>query len=643
MSYSNGSVHRPDTPPPAGVIGEHERLGVLVVDDDGGLLRTLADILRRKGYDPQTASSAGEGLALVSRDSAHAPAIALVDLRLPDMNGIEMIHRLRELSELTEVVILTGNASVDSAVAALREESFDYLLKPVAPELLLGTLHRAGERWRRRRAEESLRRSEDRFRSLVENISDVLIVVNREGIVRYANGRVVAALGVTAAEAEGTPVLARVHADDLEVAKELLRSPTADPVEVRLRRRGGDLRVFACRSAELPEDGEAGGVVILAQDVTDRRRLEAQAMQAQKLDSIGRLAGGVAHDFNNLLTIVLGYTELALRADLNDDLRSLLQEVHAAGERGAALTRQLLAFARRQPTAARPVDPNQVVRGLEPLLRRTLGEDVALEMRLDPAAGIVRVDPGQLEQVVMNLAFNGREAMPRGGRLTISTQRIAADVATAAAAHVLVAVSDTGVGIDEETRSRVFDPFFSTKPQGTGLGLATVYGIVHQAGGEITIDSALGKGTTVEVHLPLVGQSTAMEAAEARQAPPGVETILVVDDEPAVRDVLGRILESQGYRCVVAEAAEAVRLVESGELRPSLLLTDLVMPGLGGEEVAMRVRAVLPRLPALFLSGYSDRPSPTGELPVLAKPVNPQTLAAAIRSALEHPARRYDA
>jgi PAS domain S-box-containing protein len=433
------------------------------------------------------------------------------------MNGMELVHRLRAVSALTEVVILTGNASLDSALAALREQSYDYLVKPVPPDALLATLTRAGERWRRRRAEESLRRSEERFRLLVENISDVLVVVDRDGTVRYANQHLQRVLGIEPATVEGSRVLDRVHPDDLALADELLRSPAADPVQIRLRRHDGAWRTFECRSASLPGDAQPGDLVILAQDVTDRRRLEAQAHQAQKLDSIGRLAGGVAHDFNNLLTVVLGYCDLALATpDLSRSLRSQLEVIQAAGARGSALTQQLRAFARSQPSQPQRVRLADVVRGLEPLLRATLGERTNLVIDLDDTLLPVRADPSQLEQVIMNLVVNARDAMPDGGRLTLSAHSVRAakskgPTSVGGGDLALLAVTDTGAGMSEETQSRVFEPFFTTKAQGTGLGLATVYGIVHQAGGHLAIDSTVGAGTTVEVYLPLApaaGQSS---------------------------------------------------------------------------------------------------------------------------------------
>lgn len=624
MTYSSTSPQTTDT--------EGRGLDVLVVDDDHHLLRTLTDILRRKGYLPQTAASGGESLEWLEHTRA-APAIALVDLSLPDMDGIELVHRLRRVSDLTEVVILTGNASLDTAVAALREQSYDYLLKPVPPDRLLDTMRRAGDRWRRRRAERSLRRSEERFRRVVESISDAVLVLDREGTVRYANRRLETDLGIAPGEAVGARVLSRVHPDDLDEARRLLASSETEVAELRLRRSDGTWRWFACRTAVLIDSTD--GLVLAAHDITDRRLLETQARQAQRLDSVGRLAGGVAHDFNNLLTVVLGHCQLGLAdPDLPPRLRETLTAIHDAGEKGAALTRQLLSFARRQPAAARVLDLNEIVRGFQPLLRGSLGGAIEVTYEIAAAPVLVHADPVQLEQVLMNLVFNARDAMPEGGTLSIGTRTQTAaqqpsDAFGTGAATAVLVVRDTGVGMDATTRERLFEPFFTTKAQGTGLGLATVYGIVHQAGGQIVVASVAGAGTTFEVHLPLTAPPTFARQPLLRGG--DGETVLVVDDDAAVRDVARRLLEARGYRVrAAASGAEALALVAAGE-PADVVLADMVMPEMGGQELAAALAATHPRLPVLLMSGYA----PSGQGPVLAKPLSSVALVAAVREALD--------
>jgi PAS domain S-box-containing protein len=341
--------------------------------------------------------------------------------------------------------------------------------------------------------------------------------------------------------------------------------------------------------------------IAFLRDVTDRKQLEAELLSAQKLESLGRLAGGVAHDFNNLLTGITGYASLLLeRANGDGELRRDLTEIKRAGERAAELTKQLLAFGRRQVLKSRPLDLNAVLADTGLLLRRLLGEHVELEILPAPGLGTVRADPGQLEQVIVNLAVNARDAMPDGGLLTISTRN--------AESHVELVVTDTGVGMDEETRAQVFEPFFTTRELGVGLGLASVHGIVHQSGGEVTVESAPGVGSTFVVRLPRVAESAeaALPAAEP-EAAPGTETILLVEDEDVVRELARRVLERQGYTVLTcANGSEAVELADADGRRIDLLLTDVVMPGLRGYEVAQRVSASRPDIKVLYMSGYAE-------------------------------------
>jgi len=388
-------------------------------------------------------------------------------------------------------------------------------------------------------------------------------------------------------------------------------------------------------------------------DVTARRTLDEQFRQAQKMEVVGRLAGGVAHDFNNLLTVINGYSELLLVGlPPGDPSREMLEEIHKAGERSAGLTRQLLAFSRKQILDARVLDPNAVVAEAEKMLRRTIGEDVRLTLALAPDAGRVRADAGQLEQVLMNLVVNARDAMPRGGRLTIrirnATLGAAADPAHPAARpgpHVVLSVTDTGTGMTDEVKAHLFEPFFTTKGvgQGTGLGLATVYGIVQQSGGHLRVESAVGKGTTFEVYLPRAeGGSGAVPARSAvRAAPRGVETILLVEDDDGVRGLTRHVLTGAGYAVLEATDGEAAVGVAAGHAGPiHLLVTDVVMPGIGGREAAERLVAARPGLRVLFLSGYTEdavvRNGVSREdVDFLQKPFAPAAFAVKVRQVLD--------
>jgi signal transduction histidine kinase/CheY-like chemotaxis protein len=398
--------------------------------------------------------------------------------------------------------------------------------------------------------------------------------------------------------------------------------------------------------------GRVTGVLGLMEDVTGVKRLEQQFFQAQKMEAVGRLAGGVAHDFNNLLTAILGSTDLLLET-LPPDHPGIEEatETRKAALRAADLTRQLLAFSRQQVLAPRVISLNDVVTDMHKMLRRMIGEDVELRMVLADNLGAVRADPGQIEQVIVNLAVNARDAMPNGGRLTIETLNADLDDAYAAehtvvvpGHYVMLAVTDAGMGMDAETKARVFEPFFTTKPKGkgTGLGLATVYGIVKQSGGYAWVYSELGQGTSVKIYLPRVDAPV----EGSRPAPPttgslgGSETILVVEDQEEVRRLTRRILEARGYRVLVAASGpEALRLAEHEAGRIDLLVTDVVMPGMSGREVGLLLAPARPTMKVLYLSGYTDESIVhhgvlEPGVAFMQKPFNAEALARKVREVL---------
>ncbi len=410
--------------------------------------------------------------------------------------------------------------------------------------------------------------------------------------------------------------------------------------------------VFAVTRAEVSNRVAAERATAeLRHAAAQHRQLEAQLIQAQKMEGIGRLAGGVAHDFNNLLTAILGYADL-MESQLEDEgLRSELREIRLAGERAAALTRQLLAFSRRQVLQPRTLDLNAVVSDVEKMLARVIGEDVTLVTRLDPSLGSVKADPGQLEQVIMNLAVNARDAMPEGGTLTFETANalldadfIAVHPGSLPGAHVVLIVTDTGTGMTDEVRSHAFEPFFTTKVKGkgTGLGLATAYGIVKQSGGYITVDSAAGHGTTFRIYLPRVeGTADSARTASSSLLPTGTETILLVEDEPGVRRLSRTILEAQGY--AVLEAASGDEALEVAQSHPGeihLVATDVIMPGISGRVLWDRLRGLRPNSRVLFMSGYTDDAiARHGVLEpgiaFLQKPFTPLSLAQKVREVLD--------
>jgi signal transduction histidine kinase/ActR/RegA family two-component response regulator len=351
----------------------------------------------------------------------------------------------------------------------------------------------------------------------------------------------------------------------------------------------------------------------LRSEVKERQNTEEQLRQSQKMEAVGRLAGGVAHDFNNLLGVILGYSELLLGQELGPASRRKVDQIHKAGNRAAALTRQLLAFSRKQVLAPKVLDLNALVTEFTRMLPRVLGEDIKLEIAEGPGLGRVKADPGQLEQILMNLSVNARDAMPEGGRITIATSNVAlADEVTggAAGSFVMLAVSDSGCGMDAETRSHVFEPFFTTKAQGkgTGLGLATVYGIMKQSDGHIEIDSAPGNGTTFRLYFPRIDQPVEqLQAATPEPERQGTETVLLVEDETALRELVARMLRKRGH--TVLEADCGVTAVEIADRHPGvidLLLSDVVMPGINGRQVAEEITVRRPTTKVVFMSGYSD-------------------------------------
>jgi signal transduction histidine kinase/CheY-like chemotaxis protein len=391
--------------------------------------------------------------------------------------------------------------------------------------------------------------------------------------------------------------------------------------------------------------GSVVGTVGIARDVTERRKLEARVRHAEKMQVVGRLAGGIAHDFNNILTVVLGAAaELRERArDLQT--RELVEEVVEGGERAAALTRQLLAFSRRQPVRLQRVDLNVVVHGLERMLRRVIPESVEIEIELHGSPVVVHADVGQLEQVLLNLALNARDAMPAGGRVTIRTaavERAPAGCGVDAGPCAVLEVRDEGTGIDAAVRPHIFEPFFTTKPdgRGTGLGLATVSGIVRLGGGGIAVETAPGAGTSFRVYLPRVDAAAAAPPPPAPDGARGKEVVLVVEDDPAVRALIRRTLDAAGYAVLEAPGPEQALAVATRADGFDLLLTDVVMPGMSGKDLAARLLASRPGLRVVFVSGYTeDAAVRSGTLPpgqvFLEKPFTGPAIAAAVRAALE--------
>ncbi|MDP3911069.1 MAG: response regulator [Gemmatimonadales bacterium] len=476
------------------------------------------------------------------------------------------------------------------------------------------------ERWR---AEEELALGLREREAIMEGVPDILYLLDADARLVRWNRRFEVATGYAPEELAGRAALDFFRADAQPlVAAKIMEAFQTGYAEVEADLLAKDGRTVPHHWSGVPrrdERGEAVGLVGVGRDLTAYKKLEHQFRQAQKMEAVGRLAGGIAHDFNNVLTAISGYTELLIEeAAPQDPRRGDLEEIRTAAERAAGLTRQLLAFSRQQVLEPRVLDLNAVVAGMDKMLRRILGEDVELAAALAARLGRIKADPGQIEQVILNLAVNARDAMPGGGKLTIETADVELDdayagehVAVVPGPYVMLAVSDTGTGMDAETKAKIFEPFFTTKGpgKGTGLGLATVYGIVKQSGGNLWVYSEPGQGATFKVYLPRVDEPAERPAAAAAPARPiaGTETILVVEDNESVRRLVRTVLSGHGYTVLeAAEPAEALALVgrHGGEI--ALLVTDVVMPGMSGRELAQQVEAVRPDLLVLYMSGYTD-------------------------------------
>ena len=509
-----------------------------------------------------------------------------------------------------------------------------------------------------RAAQEGLRRSESNFRSLVTNAPYGIGRSDSRGHLVDVNPALIASLGYDSAEELIGRNLSTLYADGQQwfVLADFLRTQKEfKGLDCEWLRKDGSTISVRLSGRAIRDESKTVSFEIFSEDVTERRALEQQLRQSQKMEAIGRLAGGIAHDFNNLLMVISGYSEFLLeRLGPDQALRGPAKEISSAAERATSLTRQLLAFSRKQMLAPKVLDLNAVVTENLKMLTRLIGEDIDLVMIPGPDLGPVKADPGQIEQVILNLAVNARDAMPQGGRLTIETSNVTLDDAYARlhapvqpGEYTMLAITDTGVGMDNETQSRIFEPFFTTKgPKGTGLGLSTVYGIVKQSGGYIWVYSEPGKGTSFKIYMPhataediaAVEQPAAMVTASA-QTPR--ETILVVEDEVNLRRLTRQFLDNQGYTVLeAADGAAAVQICVAHQGTIHLMLTDVIMPGMNGRELAQRVSEIRPNMKVLYMSGYTENAighngTLDAGITLLQKPFTLHALKAKVREVLD--------
>ena len=605
---------------------------ILIVEDLAAHAELMAWQLEHSGLSCETLRVQSEAELLRALGS-FAPDIVLSDHSLPQFSGDQVLRVVQRERPLIPVIIVTGSLDEETAADYIKAGAVDYVVKD--------RLHRLGPAVRRALAlrqaqqdaldfQEALRRSEQRFRKLVEHSNDVITLLDAAGRIVYSTQSIRSTLGYAERERTGSLVFELVHPDDLRRAVGLFRQVTAQRgivahADLRVRHKDGTWRDLEVAAVNHLDDPVVSAVVVNYHDITERKRaltemrlLEEQFRQAQKMEAVGRLAGGVAHDFNNLLTIIMSYADLLAR-DLpqGSAARQDLLEIRKAAAQAASLTGQLLAFSRQQVLAPVVLNLNELLADVREMLQRLLGEDIELSLRLAPQLGNIRADPGQLQQVIMNLAVNSRDAMPTGGTLTIETADVALSEEYAEAhqtvrpgSYTMLVVTDTGTGMDPGTRSRAFEPFFTTKEKGrgTGLGLSTVYGIVQQSGGYVLLYSEPGHGTTFKIYLPRVDEPVAEPLPrEMPKALTGTETILLVEDEAMMRPLVNGILQKRGYRVLVAQnAEEALTLARQHDGPIHLLLTDVVMPVSGGPELAARLAASRPETAVLYMSGYTD-------------------------------------
>ncbi len=644
---------------------------VLIVDDERNNRQVLELMLAPEGHILLTAAGGEEALAMVARQP---PDLILLDVMMPDLDGYQVAARIKgnHATKNIPVIIVTALNDRDARLRGLNAGADDFLTKPVDraelsarvknllrlkaysdrqdnySQLLEGEVRsRTGD----------LVESEARFRQIAESISEVFFLIDPQmGQTFYVSPEYEHVFGRSCESLYANPQswAEAVHPDERErLLAEIAPQGTLVPfaVEFRIVRPDGSVRSVRANGRPVYDSaGEIYRIAGIVEDITEQRMLEAQFRQANKMDAIGRLASGIAHDFNNLLTVILGFSEMmAADTALPDQHAKDLAEITEAGRRASGLTKQLLAFSRQQVMHTTPLEVNGLITDMQSMLGRLIGERIEVALTLAPNLPLAIGDRGQLEQVVMNLVINARDAMPGGGRVTIETATVELENSVlngetvAQGQYVMFGVTDTGSGMSQETQRRLFEPFFTTKKigEGTGLSLSTVYGIIRQSKGHIRVDSELGRGTTFNVYLPSANPDVAVLGPDPVAAAPvtqASETVLLVEDEASVRRLAKRVLTKAGYRVLeAANGNDAEGIFAQHASAIDLLVTDVVMPGCTGPELVGRLRAHAPALRVLYMSGYlsaQQRLEIDRNLPFVQKPFSAAEFSRRVRDAL---------
>jgi signal transduction histidine kinase len=622
-----------------------EPLRLLLAEDSDNDAALVLRAVERAGFD-LTVHRVDTGPAFAAALAGGDWDAIISDHAMPQFSSVEALALLQADGRDLPFLVVSGTIDEEAAVLLLRTGAHDFVTKQNLARLgpaLKRELKDAQNRAAHRASQEDLRRQHDFMRLVIDSSPTLVFVKDHLGRFALANR--------ATAELYQTTVDALVEGIDIPAASALGNAGAhGRRIEAVADPRTGDTRWFDVISVPLPGDSGAPRNLVIASDITEQKRTadtlaatQAQLMHAQKMEAMGQLASGIAHDFNNLLTVILGFGAMALeRAQHQPELAAELAEVIGSGQRASLLTRQLLSFSRKQLVDLKALDLNAIVSDMTKLLERVIGEHVELNVNLAPSVSRVSADPSQIEQVIVNLAVNARDAMPDGGTLTIETVE--------RAPLVEIRVRDTGSGIPADVQARMFEPFFTTKVdgKGTGLGLSTVYGIVKQCGGDISVESVLGRGTTFVVSLPACALPVPVANIQTAGTPAGGEVILLVEDEAAIRHLVDRTLARNGYRVLrAATAIEASEVAQQYEGAIDLLLTDIVMPGVRGPALATMLHETRPHMAVLYMSGFmsdaDDVEAIESAANLLRKPFTPSVLTDKVRQCLNQRHRKRSA
>jgi two-component system cell cycle sensor histidine kinase/response regulator CckA len=644
-----------------------EDVHILMVED----LDTDAELIQRelrKGNIGFTLTRVETKTAFLKALTDFPPDIVLSDYTLPQFSGLEALRLLKENCRNVPFILITGSMTEEVAVECMKEGAHDYILKTSLkrlPSAVLNALEKTRTEHEKMKAVAALNRSEKLYHLIAENTSDLISMLDAGGNYVYASPSFKEVLGYAPEDLLGQSCFSLIHPDDREEANHRFAQSLAlgkrERVEFRFKHSDGDWRTFeSVENWICDSEGRPQRAILVSRDLTERKQAEKalrdseeQLRQSQKLEAVGQLAGGVAHDFNNLLTVITGYSDIVMRRiGEGDPNHSKIEEIKRAADRAASLTRQLLAFSRKQVLQPKVFNLNDLVADMGKMLRRLIGEDIELATTLTGDVAQINADPGQIEQVLMNLVVNARDAMPGGGKITIETAHVEIDkayagmhVAVQPGPYAMLAVSDTGSGMDADTRKHIFEPFFTTKEQGkgTGLGLSMVYGIVKQSGGNIWVYSEPDQGTVFKIYLPTAAQEAGALRADAEYSAllGGSETILLVEDEPQIRQMAFEFLSERGYNVLMSsDGIAALGMLEQDQQPIHLILTDVVMPQMSGRELAERLVILKPESKVLYMSGYTnDAIINHGVLDAgtwfIQKPFSPEALARKVREVLD--------